>query len=135
MNQLDFNEYCISLILTNKCFTKRAYFPEGLLSREGLLFSMYGIWVTWKARNANDNIQNRKLWEICNLYCGHKSEMDYINQFCMDCWNELTFARKTALAFLELRCFMVSIDLIQHQNFQEKRNSFHGRFTHKTATF
>ena len=33
----------ISLILTNKCFTKRAYFPEGLLSREGLLFSIYGI--------------------------------------------------------------------------------------------
>ena len=34
----------ISLILTNKCFTKRAYFPEGLLSREGLLFSIYGIY-------------------------------------------------------------------------------------------
>ena len=32
----------ISFILTNKCFTKRAYFPEGLLSREGLLFSIYG---------------------------------------------------------------------------------------------
>ena len=33
----------ISLILTNKCFTKRAYYPEGLLSREGLLFRIYGI--------------------------------------------------------------------------------------------
>ena len=33
----------ISLILSNKCFTKGAYFPEGLLSREGLLFSIYGI--------------------------------------------------------------------------------------------
>ena len=33
----------ISLILTNKSFKKRAYFPEGLLSREGLLFSIYGI--------------------------------------------------------------------------------------------
>ena len=27
------------------------------------------------------------------------------------------------------------IDLIQHQKFQEKRNPFHGRYTHKTAKF
>ena len=27
------------------------------------------------------------------------------------------------------------IDLIQHQKFQEKRNPFHGRFTHKKARF
>ena len=29
----------------------------------------------------------------------------------------------------------IHVDLIQHQNFQEKRNPFHGRFTHKTARF
>ena len=27
------------------------------------------------------------------------------------------------------------IELIQHQRFQEKRNRFQGRFTHKTARF
>ena len=29
----------------------------------------------------------------------------------------------------------MSIDLMQHRKLQEKRNPFHGRFTHKTARF
>ena len=28
-------------------FYKRAYFPEGLLSRKGLLFSIYGKYKQW----------------------------------------------------------------------------------------
>ena len=33
------------------------------------------------------------------------------------------------------RKLLERIDLIQHENFQEKRNPFHGRFTHITARF
>ena len=31
--------------------------------------------------------------------------------------------------------FQYPRDLLQHKKFQEKRNPFHGRFTHKTARF
>ena len=46
----------------------------------------------------------------------------------------LTF-KLNRLSNFDLFRFFPTIDLIQHQNFQEKRNPFHCRFTHKTSRF
>ena len=53
------------MILTNTCFTKRAYFPEGLLSREGLLFSIYGNLFTRQKKTIENIYQNffRSSWQ------------------------------------------------------------------------